>query len=77
MDLTYPRWREPLAEAILEFDREKLREKVQKAEVATASRIEERHSRDNQLERLALIDGLSILQIVKKDRLGILEGKSE
>jgi hypothetical protein len=41
MELKYPQWQEPLASAILEFNREQLREKVQKAEEAIAQRIEQ------------------------------------
>ena len=40
MELKYPQWQEPLASAILEFNREQLREMVQKAEEAIAQRIE-------------------------------------
>ena len=72
MDLKYPQWQEPLAEAILEFDPQQVREKVQRAEEAISKRIEELAlEQGDQRERLALFDGLSILGRVKKDRLGI------
>ena len=72
MDLKYPQWQEPLAEAICEFNPEHLRQKVQRAEEAIVRRIEElafdpRNGREGQ----ALVDGLELLRIVKKDRLGI------
>jgi hypothetical protein len=72
MDLKYPQWQQPLAEAILEFNPQQLREKVQRAEEAIVRRIEElafdpRNGREGQ----ALVDGLELLRIVKKDRLGI------
>jgi hypothetical protein len=41
MDLKYPQWQQSLAEAILEFNPQHLREKVQRAEEAIAKRIEE------------------------------------
>ena len=76
MELKYPQWQEPLASAILEFNREQLREKVQKAEEAIAQRIEQLafdHGMEH--ERRALFDGMDLLRSVKKDRLGIPEAK--
>jgi len=78
MDLKYPQWQEPLAAAILEFNRDLLREKVQKAEEAIAHRIEQlAFDHGNLHERPALFDGLDLLRSVKKDRLGIPEAKSK
>ena len=72
MDLKYPQWQEPLAEAICEFDPEHLRQKVQRAEEAIVRRIEElAFDPPNGREGQALVDGLELLRIVKKDRLGI------
>lgn len=77
-DLKYPQWQEPLGAAILEFDPQRLHEKVQRAEAAIVNRLEELATEQgNQLERLALFDGLSILKRVKKDRLGILDPQRE
>ena len=77
-DSKYPKWQQPLAAAILEFDPQRLHEKVQRAEAAIANRLEELATEQgNQLERLALFDGLSILKRVKKDRLGILDPQRE
>ena len=72
MGLKYPQWQKPLAEAILESNPQHLREKVQRAEEAIVRRIEElafdpRNGRESQ----ALVDGLELLRIVKKERLGI------
>ena len=76
MDLKYPQWQEPLAEAILEFDPQQVREKVQRAEEAIVRRIEElAFDPPNGREGQALVDGLELLRIVKKDRLGIPETK--
>ena len=75
--LKYPQWQEPLGAAILEFDPQRLHEKVQRAEAAIVNRLEELATEQgNQLERLALFDGLSILKRVK-DRLGILDAQRE
>ena len=73
MDLKYPQWQEPLAAAILEFDPQRLHEKLQRAEAAIVNRLEELALEPgNQLERLALFDGLSILRRVEEYRLGSL-----
>jgi len=78
MGLKYPQWQEPLFEAILEFKPQQLREKIQKAEEAIGRRFEElAFDTPNAHERRALLDGLNLLRSVKKDRLGILEEKSE
>jgi len=72
MALKYPQWQEPLAAAILEFNPEQLAGKLQRAEEAISKRMEElAFEQGDQRERLALFDGLFILQSVKKDRLRI------
>jgi hypothetical protein len=69
MDLEYPQRQEPLALAILEFNPQKLRERIQRAEEAISKRIQElSFEKDNQHEGPALFDGLAILRRVKKDR---------
>ena len=66
MDLKYRQWQEPLASAILEFNREQLREKVQKAEEAITQRIEQlTFDPGNEHERRALFDGLDLLRSAK------------
>jgi len=59
MDLKYPQWQEPLAEAICEFNPEHLRQKVQRAEEAIVRRIEElAFDPPNGREGQALVDEL-------------------
>jgi surfactin synthase thioesterase subunit len=71
MGLKYPRWQEPLAAAILEFNPQLLPGKLERAEEAIANRIDELLSEnDSEHERRALLDGLSIVRSVKRDRLG-------
>ena len=71
MNLKYPQWQEPLAAVVLEFDAQQLREKLQKAEDAIASRLQElRFAANNEHELRSLFDGLSIIRSVKQDRLG-------
>jgi hypothetical protein len=60
MDLKYPQWQEPLAEAICEFNPEHRRQKVQRAEEAIVRRIEElAYDPPNGREGQALVDGWS------------------
>jgi hypothetical protein len=71
MGLKYPLWQEPLAAAILEFNPQRLRGKLEKAEEAIANRMQELVPENgNEHERRALLDGITIVQSVKRDRLG-------
>ena len=68
--LKYGQWQESLKAAILEFNAQQLRGKVQKAEEVITDRIQELSlDNGNEEERRALSDGLFILQSLKKDRL--------
>ena len=59
MDLKYPQWQEPLAEAICEFNPERLRQKLQRAEEAIVRRTEElAFDPPNGREGQALVDAL-------------------
>jgi hypothetical protein len=78
MDLKYPQWQEPLAAAILEFNRDLLREKAQRADEAISQRIEQlAFDLGNEREHRLLFDGLDLLRSVRKERLGIPEAKGE
>jgi hypothetical protein len=75
-ELKYPKWQTPLQEAILEFDREKLREKLQKVETSILERLQElQHGPDGHSEREAINDALSVLRIIKRDRLAYPDWK--
>jgi hypothetical protein len=75
LKLKYPQWQEPLAAAILEFNAQQLRSKVQKAEELITYRIQELpFATGNEEERRLLFDGLSIIRKLKKDRLAFLGG---
>jgi len=72
MNLDYPTWQEPLAAAILEFDPQQLPDKLQRAEEAIATRLEElRVAGTTGQEVRLLIDGLSIIRSIKHDRLSV------
>ena len=69
-ELKYPSWQRPLQEAILEFDRETLAEKIQEVETLMFERLEELSSDpDHRDERQALADATSILRELKKTKL--------
>ena len=70
VDLEYPQWQEPLAAAILEFNRQQLREKLKCAEEAINIRIQElRLAENSEHELRSLFDGLSIIRGLRLDRL--------
>ena len=61
MDLKYPKWQEPLATAILEFNPQQLPAKLQRAEEAIFNRIGELTFEKDAKEGRLLSDGLSII----------------
>jgi hypothetical protein len=69
-ELKYPSWQTPLQETILEFDREKLAERIQEVETVVFERLQalsaDTYHKD---ERQALSDAGSILRVLKKDKL--------
>jgi hypothetical protein len=68
--LKYPKWQTSLQDAILEFDRERLVEKIQKVETAAFERLQELSSdSDHHGERQAIADAFSTLRVLKKDKL--------
>lgn len=69
--LSYPNWRGPLQEVIRELDREKLPEKALKVEALILEGLRQlQQSNNGQNERDDIIFGLSILKMIKRDRLG-------
>jgi hypothetical protein len=69
-ELKYPKWQGPLREAILEFNREKLAEKLQKVESLILERFQQLHrGTDGASEREALNDALSTLRVLRQEKL--------
>jgi hypothetical protein len=69
-ELKYPSWQRPLREAILEFDRETLTEKIKEVETLVLKRLKEMSSDpDHDDERQALADATTVLCELKKARL--------
>lgn len=64
------KWRPEFQEVVVEFDREKLIEKVQKFETAVFLRLQElASSSDHHGEREAIADAASTIAALKKNKL--------
>ena len=75
-ELKFPGWQAPLQELIVEFDRERLTEKIQRVERLISERLQRPfQSIEDRSEREALNHGLFILRMIKRDRLGVLDLK--
>jgi hypothetical protein len=69
--LKYPEWQEPLREALLELDKNKLKQRVAAAETAIFNKLQAiSRSTDDQAERQAIDDALQTLRVLKRDNLG-------
>jgi hypothetical protein len=70
-ELKFPQWQGPLQELILEFDPQKMPEKIQSAETLVLERLQQLlHGNDSRVEKIAFHDALSIIRIMKRDRRG-------
>lgn len=75
-DLKFPQWQAPLQELILESDREKLPDKLQKVETAIVERLQQlQREGDNHVEKEAINNALSLLRVIKRDKLGFPDWK--
>jgi len=71
LELKYPQWQKPLKAAILEVDPGELCGKIQAAEEAISSRLQELESASESHDELcALTEGLSAIRVMKKDLHG-------
>jgi hypothetical protein len=69
--LKYPEWQIPLEEAMVEPDLAKLRVKVYTVEALIFERLTQLEpTKDGIAEREAINNGLNVLRIVKRERLG-------
>jgi hypothetical protein len=70
-ELKFPQWQGPLQELILEFEPQKMPEKIPSAETLVLERLQQlHHGNDSRVEKIALHDALSIIRIMKRDRRG-------
>jgi hypothetical protein len=70
-ELQFPEWQRPLQDVILEFDRERMLKKIQDVEGLIFDRLRQIPvTNDGRVEHDALNDALSVLRILKRERLG-------
>jgi hypothetical protein len=70
-ELKFPEWQGPLQDVILEFDRERMLQKVQDVEALIFERLRQLSvTTGSRVEHDALNDALSVLRILKRERLG-------
>ena len=72
--LKYPDWQKSLQEALVEFDKVKLKSRVSAAETAVVARLQaisrsSDHSSDHRDERQAIEYALALIRILKQDAL--------
>jgi hypothetical protein len=69
--LKFPQWQIPLQELVLEFDPQKLPEKIQKVETLLYERLQKLDDGgDSHVEKIAIHDAQTIVRIMKRNRLG-------
>ena len=69
--LKFPEWQGLLQDLILEFDREKLTQKIQEVENLIFERQQQLNQASNSHpEREAIQDALNIIRVLKRDKLG-------
>jgi hypothetical protein len=69
-ELKYPKWERQFQEAVLELNREKLVEKIQRLETAIFVRLQElQFDSDHHSERQAMQDAVSTIRVLKKEKL--------
>lgn len=77
-ELKFPEWQGPFREVLLEFDGEKLKEKIHRMETLITERIRQLQEKGNgQVEQRALFDALSMLRTIKRDKLGFPDWKQD
>jgi len=69
-DLQYPNWQKPVQEALIELDKNKLKERIAAAETAISQQLELiARNPDRRAEREAMLHALANLRVVKKETL--------
>jgi hypothetical protein len=69
--IKYPEWQQPFQEALLELNRQRLKERVAVAEKAIVRRLQSISlEQASEAERVALADALSSLRVLKKEIVG-------
>ena len=75
-NLKFPKWQTPFQEALLEFDVDKLADKIQEVEALVLVRLQELASdADHHEERQAIDDALCTLRLLKNEKLAYPDWK--
>jgi hypothetical protein len=75
-ELKFSEWQAPVQELLLEFDRERLVEKVAKVEALIFERLQRPvKTDDDRAERESVKQAVFILRMIKRDRLGFPDWK--
>lgn len=73
-ELSFPQWQGPLQDLILEFDRARLGERIHHVEGLVSSRLREvADGHEFHRERQALQNAVSIIHLLRRDRLEVAE----
>ena len=74
----YPEWQNEFRAALLELDREKLRERVATAEATIFKRLQAlSQGLEHTAERQAIQDALANLRVLQREKLGFPDWKKE
>jgi len=77
-DLAYPDWQKPVQAALVELDKDKLKERVAEADAAIFERQQAiSQSRDHHAEREAIEYALANLRVVKREILEFPDWQKE
>lgn len=72
VELPYPKWQRPCADAVMELDVSKLLDRVTAAEAAIFLRLQElKTAPDGAEERSALADAMKTLRALKRGKLNL------
>ena len=75
-ELKFPQWQAPLQELILEFDRQRLPARIQEVENLIFERSHQlQRSGNGRVEQEAINDALSIIRLIKRDKLDFPDWK--
>ena len=70
-EILYPAWQDEYQAALVEVDRQKLKQRVEAAETAIYKRLQQlSQNSDDFIERQVIEDALSCLRTLKRDELG-------
>ena len=71
VELKFPEWQGPVQELLLEFDPQKWNERAKQIGALILERLKHLdHKSDSRDEKIALQDALTVVRVLKRDKLG-------